>query len=91
MWRIAKNNKLHIKNWKNDAIVFHEGPDDTHLVDLHTASILELLNSQSLTSEKDMVNHLTTEYKKAFQNDDVCAILRTLKSLKLVEEISETG
>jgi len=91
MWQITNKNQLHIKKWENDAIVFLEGPDDTHLVDLNTASILKFLKLNPLSTEIDITHQLNNEHGNTLQQNDVCDILKTLKSLKMVEEISETS
>jgi len=91
MWQITDKDQLHIKKWENDAIIFLEGPDDTHLIDLNTASILEFLNLNPLSTEIDITHQLNNKYGNTLQQNDVCNILKTLKSLKLVEKISETN
>jgi len=91
MWQITKDSQLHVKKWEKGAIVFLEGPDDTHLIDLNTASILEFLKLHPLATEIDITRQLNSEYDNTIQQDDVYAILRKLKSLKMVEEISEPG
>lgn len=77
-----------IKIWPEDALVFVEGPSDTHHIDLPTAHILSLLSSQKSIEESEIREYLNSSYDTQFDQSQVHGILSRLQRMRLVEQIA---
>lgn len=84
---IASLGKLHFRQWDNDGLVFVEGPDDTHLVNLPTIHLLEFLVLHSGSSEVDMKEFLITKLALEFNETEFRRMLTKLLNIRLVESI----
>lgn len=86
-WRIPKGSRLIWRSWDSEAVVYHTGSGNTHLLDELSADVLRLIEKQSQTFE-NLKTYLTS---RQFSPSDgkveswLEELIDKLHSLELIE------